>query len=161
MLIGGCDPGAKGGIAIRDTVSAAMWIFAMPTYKLQVGRHIRETVDELGLIDFFRMWADNGLSMLALEKVGSVPGQGAQTGFVFGAGVGAVRTAAKAFGVRVEEVQPVAWKGFCKAPRDKAASRQRASEMFPDHRHLWPLAKDDGKAEAAMIAFYAEKRLTL
>ena len=39
-------------------------------------------------------------------------------------------------------------------PADKNASRRRASEFFPDCADQWKLAKHDGRAEAAMLAWY-------
>jgi hypothetical protein len=78
---------------------------------------------------------------------------------MFGAYDCALRVAAKAAGLIVIETPPSVWKTAMKAPKDKKAARHRASELLPGLKHLWPLAKDDGKAETALLALYAERRL--
>jgi hypothetical protein len=41
---------------------------------------------------------------------------------------------------------------------DKDVSRQRASALLPRHSGLWLRKKDDGRAEAALIAYYGAGR---
>ncbi|MBC7907617.1 MAG: hypothetical protein H7Y60_12860 [Rhodospirillaceae bacterium] len=39
-------------------------------------------------------------------------------------------------------------------PADKDGARARASQLLPAHAGLWCRAKYDGRAEAALIAYY-------
>jgi hypothetical protein len=40
---------------------------------------------------------------------------------------------------------------------NKDASRQKASMLFPKFAHLWARKKDDGRAEAVLLAHYGSK----
>jgi crossover junction endodeoxyribonuclease RuvC len=40
---------------------------------------------------------------------------------------------------------------------DKGESRRRATQLFPDYADQWTRVKDDGRAEAALLAFYLAK----
>jgi crossover junction endodeoxyribonuclease RuvC len=46
------------------------------------------------------------------------------------------------------------WKRALGVKGDKDVSRQRASALLPRHSGLWLRKKDDGRAEAALIAYY-------
>ena len=41
---------------------------------------------------------------------------------------------------------------------DKGVSRRRAIELWPDHRKAFERVKDDGRAEAALLAWWWWKR---
>lgn len=56
--------------------------------------------------------------------------------------------------IPIQEVQPAAWKKALGLGKDKAASREMASQMFPSHAELFRRVKDDGRAEAALIGAY-------
>jgi hypothetical protein len=43
------------------------------------------------------------------------------------------------------------------APAGKDGARARASQLIPSAAHHWPLKKHDGRAEAALLAFYASR----
>jgi hypothetical protein len=43
--------------------------------------------------------------------------------------------------------------------KGKDASRARASELLPAYSHLWQRKRDDGRAEAALIALYGWRQL--
>ena len=52
------------------------------------------------------------------------------------------------------EVRPAKWKAAMDLSTSKSASREKASQMFPDCADQFKRVKDDGRAEAALIAFY-------
>jgi hypothetical protein len=54
------------------------------------------------------------------------------------------------------EVDPSAWKKTMRLSTDKNASRALASQYFPDCADQWARVKDDGRAEAALIALYGK-----
>jgi len=58
----------------------------------------------------------------------------------------------------LESVMRHHWKREMRCPKDKDGARARASQLLPKHAHNWPLKKHDGRAEAALIALYAERR---
>lgn len=160
MLLIGIDPGIKGGLAVRDTVRRqVVHAQRMPTYRRRVNGGDRDTVDVYGVLNVLRFWREMGAEMACMELVSGVKGQSAHGAFTFGEGVGVVFAAAASCGYRIERVASVVWKPEMKAPRDKKAAVRRANEVCPEGSQWWPLAADDGVAEAALIACYAERKL--
>lgn len=82
------------------------------------------------------------------------PGQSSSAGFKFGTNYGVILGTLGALGIRVTHVTPAAWKRALRLSKDKTASRQRAVELWPDRADLFARVKDDGRAEAALIAHH-------
>ena len=55
-------------------------------------------------------------------------------------------------GVAIELVRPAVWKKAARISKDKGSARKAAQERFPDSAGLFARAKDDGRAEAALLA---------
>ena len=144
------DPGLEGAFAFL-TSEGALHIRDMPVTFSPSGKRI---VDLAGVVKLLRS-ARAGTDTAAVEQVGGMPGQSGPAAFSFGHGAGAIAGAALALGYRLEFVQPARWKAVMKCPANKTLARARASEVFPDHAHLWTLAKHDGRAEASLLAAYA------
>lgn len=53
------------------------------------------------------------------------------------------------------EITPSKWKAAMSLSSNKAASREMASQSFPAQSDLFKRVKDDGRAEAALLALYA------
>jgi hypothetical protein len=53
------------------------------------------------------------------------------------------------------------WKKALGVPADKDGARARASQLMPENAWLWPLVKHDGRAEAALIAYWGIRTLDL
>lgn len=53
------------------------------------------------------------------------------------------------------EVPPKKWKAAMDLSSSKSASREKASQTFPAQSDLFKRVKDDGRAEAALLAVYA------
>ena len=90
------------------------------------------------------------------ELVGPRPGEGAVGAFGFGRSRGVIEGALAAAGIPVTMVAPPAWKRAAGiAPgKDgaKDAARSEAIRRWPSHAELFARKKDDGRAEAALIA---------
>ena len=54
---------------------------------------------------------------------------------------------------------PQRWKKALSLGQGKDAARARASQLLPAHAHYWQRVKDDGRAEAALIAVYGQRTL--
>jgi crossover junction endodeoxyribonuclease RuvC len=101
--------------------------------------------------------------------VENVNGMGRQAGAGnFGKTIGACEMAVVAAGCELVRVTPQTWKfgvGLTANPdadtkARKNASRARAIELFPDYAHLFARVKDDGRAEAALMAWwFVHKRI--
>lgn len=89
-----------------------------------------------------------------LERVHTMPGQGISSAFRFGEGYGALRMALVGHGYEDRHVTPQAWKKHFRLSSDKGVSRSYAASRFPSYAHLFARVKDDGRAEAALIALY-------
>jgi hypothetical protein len=51
-------------------------------------------------------------------------------------------------------VSPAKWKKALGLSADKGASRRRAIELWPERAQWFARVKDDGRAEAALIAYW-------
>lgn len=153
-MILGIDPGINGALARYD--GQHLSVLDMPTYVRAAGARgkDRRFINEPELARLLGVAAMEGCEWLILEQVGGIPGQGAASAFTFGRGVGVIIGAACAMDMKREEVASGTWKSALKVPPDKRAARARASEIFPAYSGLWPLQKHDGRAEAALIAYY-------
>jgi crossover junction endodeoxyribonuclease RuvC len=146
-LIIGVDPGKTGGIAVLHE-GRLLDAFRMPL--TADGKQ----VDAQGVRDLLDAVANPWRDVIVLEKVHAMPKNGSIASFSLGHSVGVVVGVALGAGYRLRLIAPAEWKKIVGIPAgsDKGASRAKASELFPDKRELWKLKKDDGLAEAALIA---------
>jgi hypothetical protein len=146
----GVDPGMSGAFAlIRDQLVV---VVDMPTYMIDGKRKI----DHNTLSNLLWQWAEEYyISHATIERVHAMPGQGVTSTFNFGLAYGAAVQACAHLDTRF--VHPATWKaiyGLRGGRENKNLSRDKASELFPLFRQLWARAKDDGRAEAVLLAHY-------
>jgi crossover junction endodeoxyribonuclease RuvC len=149
-LIVGLDPGLSGGIALLG-LDGALKVLDMPTVEIDRGGKARREIDTAALADLLR---DAGAAHAWLERVASRPGQGVASMFAFGRGVGQIEGVLAALRLPMSYVTPQAWRKALRVPDGKDGSRLRASQIMPAYAGEWRRAKDDGRAEAALIAMY-------
>lgn len=99
----------------------------------------------------------DGCTGIWVERVSSMPGQGISSAFAFGKSTGAIIGAAAAQFWPIHEIAPATWKRAVgiKSGSGKDASRALATHLFPTYSALFARKKDDGRAEAALLAWYA------
>jgi crossover junction endodeoxyribonuclease RuvC len=156
MLVIGIDPGLHGGIAFRK--NEAMRVEPLPTFKISKGngsRQILNLTDLAAMID--DQTKDESKVQVFLEYVSSSPQMGVTSAFNFGEGFGAIKGIIAAYFLPITLVTPVVWKRALKVSKNKDDSRNRASQLMPTYAHHWARHKDDGLAEAAMIALYGQQ----
>ncbi|MGN7867761.1 hypothetical protein [Paracoccus sp. 22332] len=139
MNILGIDPGRNGALAILDTDSLQVVTHDMP-------------VDIPGLHDLIAGLPE--IRVCCLEQIHAGPQMARRTIGVMFEGFGVLKGALSWRSIPVQTVRPSVWKAALNIPADKTASRRRASEFFPDCADQWVRARDDGRAEAAMLAWY-------
>lgn len=147
----GIDPGLTGAIAAYMPATGGVAVLDVPT------RNGSIAIDGL-----FDRWLFPHAEAAAIERVGAMPKQGVSSAFNFGHTTGVLHAAAWLRADKVIQVTPQQWKfgvGIKADPNAnkkarKKASLQRAIELFPGHADLFHRAKDDGRAEAALIAWY-------
>jgi len=148
-LIIGIDPGAHGAIAILGNGGNIHEVHDMPAVEVKVGKTKRHRVSVHGVADILRGLA---VDMVLIEEVGGITGQSASAAFTFGHACGLVQGAVAALGLPLTLIPPQSWKKASSLPADKGAARLRAMQLWPDHAGLFARVKDDGRAEAALIA---------
>ncbi len=95
-----------------------------------------------------------------IESAAAMPKQGVASMFKFGFVCGGLRGLVAAHFIPVTYVTPKKWKGALSVPKAKDGARARASELLPAYSHLWQRVRDDGRAEATMIALYGARLLS-
>lgn len=114
------------------------------------------------LAEILRLWMSEseGDVKCCIEQVHSMPKQGVSTTFKFGKSFGIAIGVVGGLGIPMHRMRPQAWKkevGL--SGRGKDASRFRATELWPSWADAWKLKKQDGKAEAGLIAEAARRTL--
>ena len=154
----GIDPGLSGAIARYEPKTNDLIIHDVPTHELKRNGKAKREVDLHGLARIMDdLTKDTGGSIL-IEQVGSMPGQGVSSVFAFGKVYGILLGVSAATFVPLDTVTPAVWKKAMGVTASKDGSRAKASSLLPQWSHYWSRAKDDGRAEAALIAFYATKK---
>jgi crossover junction endodeoxyribonuclease RuvC len=161
----GIDPGVNGALAFFDLSCGKLDVIDMPTDEIvQAKGKTKRVVSERGLANVVRprlLSAPHLHSLTAyVEKVSAAPIQGRRQGtvsmFNFGQGFGVIKGVFAGLGIEPVYVPPQRWKaalGLLKTTKN--ASRDLAKKLFPAYAATFSRVKDDGRAEAALIAHYA------
>ena len=169
-LIIGIDPGVSGAIVLIETQGfivekedgGVKWrpvIVAtghMPTVKRRKSKKYTRDVDARELFCILRNWVKKDTTswpLVFLERISARPGQGVVSMFSMGNALGVIQGVLAALDLAPTLVTPVVWKRhYDLLHSDKEASRQKAIELFGAGH--FPLKKDHGLAEAALIGWY-------
>ena len=146
MIYIGIDPGRKGGYAwIWDgTVTVHPWD------------------DETFVQDMHMLSLCNDKHIVAVEKVGAMPGQGVTGMFSFGQSYGFILGVLAAFGIGYQLVPPTVWKReFGLLHTGKQGSVEVCKRLFPGVS-LLPTERcrkeSDGMSDALCLAEYARRK---
>jgi crossover junction endodeoxyribonuclease RuvC len=145
------DPGASGALAFFSPTAGTLEIIDMPTVEVKRGAKMKNEISPQMLAPLINA---RKAGVAVLEKVGAMPGQGSSSMFQFGRGVGMVEGIVAALHIPVEYVTPQAWQKAVGSRDGKDGARQRAAELFPAYAHLFARKKDDGRADAALMAWW-------
>jgi crossover junction endodeoxyribonuclease RuvC len=155
----GIDPGASGAVALVES-GKLVTVADMPCElapKRQSGKAAKRLVDACGLAELVRKLGQAGaIDFAMVEHVGSMPHDGHVGAFTFGRAAGIVLGVLAGLGVVTDSVAPGIWKHRLGVTADKRTSLQRARGLWPAHAGLFARAKDDGRAEAALIGLYGD-----
>lgn len=156
MITLGIDPGLSGAIALlRD--GGLLGVYDVPSVALKAkGRNVDlpqlaatfgRIVEMFGIPD--ECW---------IEEVHAMPKQGVASSFKFGTAFGIVQGMAAAHMMPIRFVSPHHWKTDLRLPKGKDAARAIASRQWPVMSESFRRVKDDGRAEAALIALYGYRQ---
>lgn len=157
MNIIGIDPGLTGAIAIIQ--DGEIYVHDMPTLAYTIANG--KTRKEMDIARFSNIVRQVPAANAYVEALNGRPGRGA-TEFRIGENYGMIKASLALNGKPYNLVSPQAWKshyGLKKlkgmtSTEFKTLSRKKAMEKFPDRARLFSRKKDDGRAEAALIALY-------
>jgi crossover junction endodeoxyribonuclease RuvC len=153
----GIDIGSRGAIAVLSPAGELVDVFDMPC--LNDGPAGRRAVNSALLADIV---AKTHASKAFVETVGARPGEGATGAFAFGRCRGVVEGVCGALGVSITFITSPTWKRLIGIPPGAAgakdAARSEAIRRWPDRAALFARVKDDGRAEASLIALAGMKR---
>ncbi len=139
----GIDPGKNGAMAIIDGDDMSLTVHDMP--QTIDGR--RELLSQIGAVR--SCW---------IEKPYFPRMIGINNAVTIAQAYGEMRACLFFAGIPTHEVTPQVWKKHFGLSSDKDASRAHASMVFPDYSELWARKKDDGRAEAALVAYYGWRK---
>lgn len=148
----GIDPGISGAISVFDwNTQSLLEVIDMPTLEMDSGKTKKRHISAAFLRNILEGYPD---SHVAIEKVGAMPGQGVSSMFNFGRSAGIIEGVVAGLKLPSTYVTPAAWTKAVGRAAGKDASRMRAMELFPTRAELFKRAKDDGRADAALIAYW-------
>lgn len=148
MLILGIDPGLKGALAFLSP-SNRVEVFDMPITGAKRGHDLDE-----GALSRMLDARSRDIDFALLERQWARPTDGGPQAFKTGCNFGALRMLLASNFIPYALVGPAAWKRFLAVSSDKDQCRGLASQLFPEDAGQWPLKKHDGRAEAALLAYY-------
>jgi crossover junction endodeoxyribonuclease RuvC len=157
----GIDPGKSGAVGIIRSGENGLVVEAFDTPTMKAAKGTKNSYDVPGMLALITKAKEGGPVYAMLESVHSMPGQGVSSTFDFGKGFGIWIGILAALKVPYTLVSPVRWKKAMLADmtQDKGVSRTRAKQLFPDQANLFSLVKDDGRAEAVLMAEYGRRTL--
>lgn len=136
----GIDPGRQGAIAVFSTEAASVNVFDMP----DTTAALHECIAALPIIRGCMVEKPYYPQMIGITNATKI----AQA---YGTLIGALQWRDIPF----QEITPAKWKKAMNLSSSKSASREKASQAFPEQAPMFKRAKDDGRAEASLIAIYA------
>ena len=158
MRIIGIDPGLSGGIAILDD-KKVIELFDMPV--MPDGKKNKRQLNSALLVKLIKDNIKNlEDTVMVVEQVNAMPGQGVTSMFNFGQTFGAIKGICAAIGLPIFFVRPAKWKKYFELINSsKDSSRTKVIEMYPSISEQLSKKKDVNKSDAILIArYYSETR---
>jgi crossover junction endodeoxyribonuclease RuvC len=149
-LILGVDLGTQGAVALVDRGGDLLAVEDLPV--LPDGPRSRPHINAAALADLLRSWQP---SRAFVEFVGARPTDSRVGAFSFGMARGATEAVLATLAIPMRTITAPAWKrtiGIPAGADQKSTARAEAVRRWPRHAALFARVRDDGRAEAALIA---------
>jgi len=156
MLVLGIDPGLSGAVAFVHG-DQLLNVADLPLVDVQHGKGSRKELSPALLHDML-VHTEIRIGKAIVEHVGASPQMGTTSAFRFGENFGGILAVLACCGIRTELVRPQTWKRAMGLGPDKSISRAMAIKLWPLQSDYFARAKDDGRAEAALIAEWARRQ---
>lgn len=150
VILAGIDPGKTGALAISYLDYALV---------LDVPMAGKKPAWSQWAASWYFALSEAQPAKVAIENVSAMPKQGVSSSFNFGESLGfahAIVLAACPLAI-VEWPSSSLWKRKLGLSADKAESSEEARRLFPAMRDQLARVKDNGRAEALLIAHYLRK----
>ena len=160
MKIIGIDPGLSGAIAVMHNTKVIN-MYDMPV--MAEGKKNKRQLNSSQLVNIIKdNINEDEETIVVVEQVNAMPGQGVTSMFNFGQTFGAIKGVCAALKLPIFFVRPSKWKKhFELINSSKDASRTKVIEMYPKLSSQLAKKKDVNKSDAILIAkFFSETRLT-
>ena len=158
MKIIGIDPGLSGAIAILKD-KKVLSLFEMPV--MAEGKKNKRQLNSSQLANIIKENTKNvEETVVIVEQVNAMPGQGVTSMFNFGQTFGAIKGVCATLELPIFFVRPSKWnKHFELINSSKDASRTKVIEMYPTLSKHLSKKKDVNKSDAILIArFFNDTR---
>jgi len=149
MRVVGIDPGLSGAIGLINDGIVLTW--DTPTFEVIKAKKKRR---QINANLFARILADCNADHVVVEQVNAMPGQGVASMFNFGRSLGVAEGSIGALQIPLTMVTPQTWKRDLKLSSEMGESRRRASLLYPQYAEQFARVKDDGRAEAVLLAHW-------
>ena len=159
MKIIGIDPGLSGAIAVMQD-KKVINMFDMPI--MAEGKKNKRQLNSSQLVNIIKENInEDEETVVVVEQVNAMPGQGVTSMFNFGQTFGAIKGVCAALKLPIFFVRPSKWKKhFELINSSKDASRTKVIEMYPTLSGQLSKKRDVNKSDAVLIAkFYFETKL--
>ncbi len=156
-LLGSVDPGKTGAIGIYDLTNL------MPLSVIDTPVDPTGDIDALEFWQHITGWLPAERSSMVIERVSAIKGAGAGATFMFGRSFGIAEGLAQAGGYPLYYLRPRQWKKIMGLPvgATKDDSRALAMQLWPAWKDSFKRKRDDGRAEALLIAEAARREFSL
>ena len=158
MRIFGIDPGLSGALAILDNINV-IDVIDLPV--MSEGKKNKRQLNSAHLSQYIvKNITKIEDTVVVVEQVNAMPGQGVTSMFNFGQTFGAIKGISATLKIPIFFVRPSKWKKhFELINSSKDSSRTKVIEMYPSLSHQLSKKKDVNKSDAILIArFYSEMR---
>ena len=159
MKIIGIDPGLSGAIAVMHD-KKVINMYDMPV--MAEGKKNKRQLNSSQLVNIIKENIhEDEETIVVVEQVNAMPGQGVTSMFNFGQTFGALKGICAALELPIFFVRPSKWKKhFELINSSKDASRTKAIQIYPNLSNQLSKKKDVNKSDAILIArFFSETRL--
>ena len=159
MKIIGIDPGLSGAIAVLHN-KKVINMYDMPV--MAEGKKNKRQLNSSQLVNIIKENINEDEdTIVVVEQVNAMPGQGVTSMFNFGQTFGAIKGVCAALKLPIFFVRPSKWKKhFELINSSKDASRTKVIEMYPALSSQLAKKRDVNKSDAVLIAkFYFETKL--
>lgn len=154
----GIDPGLDGATALVPE-QGPVEVFDTPTLTVVSKTGTKREYDVRLMALRLRLFVPHDNVLVLIEKVHAMPGQGVRSMFSMGFGLGAWIGVLAGLGLPYLYVTPQRWQGLVMDGHGKGkdGARARAMELFPAVAAQLSRKKDDGRADALLIAEYGRR----